>query len=56
LDNNRNSTTTETKNKRQKTGHVSNTNETNKTIVREFIRAPYDMKLKMITEFQDNGP
>lgn len=39
--------------------YQTNTNETNKTnkrIVKTFIRALYDMKLKMISEINDNRP
>jgi hypothetical protein len=39
--------------------HQTNANETNKTnriIVKEFIRAPCDVKLNIISEFNDSGP
>jgi hypothetical protein len=39
--------------------YQTNTNETNKTkkrIVKAFIRALYDMKLKIISEINDNRP
>jgi hypothetical protein len=44
---------TNTKNKGQQTGHLSNTNA---IIVKEFTRAPYFMILKIASEFNDNRP